>query len=147
MVLIDDLSISTLPARACEQVFPGESRPRRVSIGGPPGRKSEDVAVDLSQKAYIKQLKRYHIHSANFFLMRITVKLFGTLSDLFSDYDFEKGLEVDLPEGSKVADLLARLNISDERGGTVLMDSRILPKDERLTPGSQVLIFQALNGG
>ncbi len=79
--------------------------------------------------------------------MRITVKLFGTLSDLFPDYDFEKGLEVDLPEGAKVADLLAHLKISDEQGGTVLMDSRVLPKDEPLTPGSQVLVFQALNGG
>ena len=38
--------------------------------------------------------------------MNITVKLFGTLSDLFPKYDFEKGLELDLPEGSKVADLL-----------------------------------------
>jgi sulfur carrier protein ThiS len=79
--------------------------------------------------------------------MRITVKLFGTLSDLFPDYDFEKGLELDLPDGSKVADLLSHLKISDEQGGTVLTDSRILPKNEPLTPGSQVLLFQALNGG
>ena len=79
--------------------------------------------------------------------MKITVKLFGTLSDLFPDYDFEKGLEVDLLAGAKVADLLAHLKISDEQGGTVLMDSRVLPKDEPLTPGSQVLVFQALNGG
>ena len=79
--------------------------------------------------------------------MNITVKLFGTLSDLFPEYDFEKGLEVNLPEGSKVADLLAILDISDEQGGTVLMDSRFLSREERLSSGSQVLIFQALNGG
>ena len=79
--------------------------------------------------------------------MKITVKLFGTLSDLFPDYDFEQGLEVDLPSGSKVADLLAHLGVSDDQGGTVLMDSRVSSKDERLPPGAQVLIFQALNGG
>jgi sulfur carrier protein ThiS len=79
--------------------------------------------------------------------MNISVKLFGTLSDLFPEYDFEKGLEFDLPEGSKVADLLALLDISEDQGGTVLMDSRFLSKEERLSPGSQVLIFQALNGG
>jgi sulfur carrier protein ThiS len=79
--------------------------------------------------------------------MKITVKLFGTLSDLFPDYDFEKGLELDLVEGTKVADLLALLDISDDQGGTVLMDSRFLSKDETLRPASQVLIFQALNGG
>jgi sulfur carrier protein ThiS len=79
--------------------------------------------------------------------MKVTIKLFGTFSELFPDYDFEQGLDVDLPEGSKVADLLACLNISDVQGGTVLMDSRVLSKDEILPPGSQVLIFQALNGG
>jgi sulfur carrier protein ThiS len=79
--------------------------------------------------------------------MNINVKLFGTLSELFPDYDFDHGLEVKLPKGSKVTDLLAFLNISEEQGGTVLMDNRFLPKDERLIPGSQVLIFQALNGG
>jgi len=79
--------------------------------------------------------------------MNITVKLFGTLGDLFPDYDFEKGLETNLPDGSGVADLLAYLGISDDQGGTVLMDNRFLTGDERLTPGSQVLIFQALHGG
>jgi sulfur carrier protein ThiS len=79
--------------------------------------------------------------------MKVTVKLFGTLSDLFPDYDFEKGLGLDLPEGSKVADLLTYLSFSDDQGVTVLMDSRFLSKEERLSHGSQVLIFQALNGG
>lgn len=79
--------------------------------------------------------------------MNITVKLFGTLSDLRPDYDSAKGLKADLPEGSKVADLLALLHISDDRGATVLMDNRSLSREERLSPGSQVLIFQALDGG
>ncbi len=79
--------------------------------------------------------------------MNITAKLFGTLSDLFPDYDFEKGFEVDLPEGSRVADLLTYLGISDDQGGTVLMNSRFLAGEEKLTPDSQVLIFQALHGG
>lgn len=79
--------------------------------------------------------------------MNITVKLFGTLSDLFPDYDFEKGLEIDLPEGSRVADLFAYLGISEDQGGTVLMDNRFLAGEERLTSRSQVLIFQALHGG
>jgi sulfur carrier protein ThiS len=79
--------------------------------------------------------------------MKITIKLFGTLIEKFPDYLPDQGLEVDLPKGSKVADLLAFLDISEDQGGAVLMDSRFLPKDETLTPGAQVLIFQALNGG
>ena len=79
--------------------------------------------------------------------MKISVKLFGTLSDFFPGYDFEKGLEVDLPEGAKVSDLLKVLDISDNQGATVLMDSRLLSREERLVSGSFVLIFQALDGG
>lgn len=78
--------------------------------------------------------------------MNITVKLFGTLSDLFPEYDFEKGIEVELPEGSKVADFLAHLSISDEQGGTVLMDSRFLSQGETLTPGAQVWSFKPWMG-
>jgi sulfur carrier protein ThiS len=98
-------------------------------------------------KGYIKQQNGALFLGHDIFQMRIAVKLFGTLSDLFPDYDFEKGLELHLPEGSKVADLLSHLKISDEQGGTILMDSRVLGQDEPLTPGSQVLVFQALNGG
>jgi sulfur carrier protein ThiS len=79
--------------------------------------------------------------------MKVTIKLFGTLSELFPDYDFEQGLDLDLPEGSTVVDLLTFLEIFDDQGGTVLMDSRFLSKDETLTSGAQVLIFQVLNGG
>ena len=44
--------------------------------------------------------------------MKIRVKLFGTLKGNVSDYDPEHGLEVEIPDGAKVADLLSHLGIS-----------------------------------
>ena len=79
--------------------------------------------------------------------MKITVKLFGTLSQNFPDYSPGQGLEVEMPEGSKVADLLALLKISDAKGGTVVRDGLFLSKEETLTDGSLIQIFQALFGG
>ena len=79
--------------------------------------------------------------------MKITVKLFGTLIQNFPDYSPDQGLEVEIPEGSKVADLLALLKISDSKGGTVVRDGLLLSRDEILTDGSLIQIFQALFGG
>ena len=79
--------------------------------------------------------------------MKITVKLFGTLSQNFTDYSPEQGLEVEIPEGSKVSDLLVLLKISDSQGGTVVRDGLFLSKEETLTSGSPIQIFQALFGG
>jgi sulfur carrier protein ThiS len=108
----------------------------------------------VAKKVILPHFSKVHLCFASvrkkgkiIFSMKLTVKLFGTLSEFFPDYDFNRGLEVDLPPDSKVADLLEFLNISEEQGGTVLKDSRFLSPDEILTPGDQVLIFQALNGG
>jgi len=79
--------------------------------------------------------------------MQISVKLFGTLSQRFPNYQPDQGLEIDLPDGSRVADLLALLKISDSRGETVVMSGRFSSKDEILIDGSLIQIFQALHGG
>ncbi len=79
--------------------------------------------------------------------MKITVKLFGTLSQNFPDYSPDRGLEVEMQEGSKVADLLALLKIPDAQGGTVVRDGLFLSKEEPLTEGSLIQIFQPLFGG
>ena len=78
--------------------------------------------------------------------MNITVKLFGTLSQNFSDYHPDKGLELEMAEGSNVADLLALLKITPQ-GGTAVMNGRFLQKDEILTGVALIQIFQALHGG
>jgi sulfur carrier protein ThiS len=79
--------------------------------------------------------------------MKITVKLFGELKRKIPDYRPDKGLEMDIPEGSKVANLLALLGIPTSPGATVIMEGRVLPLEERLSHGSLVNIFHFMYGG
>ena len=78
--------------------------------------------------------------------MKLTVKLYGTLSQYFPDYRPE-GLEVEMPEGATVKDLFARLEISASQQAVVIMEGRILKIGDQLRPGTPVSVFQAIHGG
>jgi sulfur carrier protein ThiS len=79
--------------------------------------------------------------------MKITVKLFGELRRNISAYQHDKGLELTIPDGSKVADLVALLKISNTQTITAIMEGRVLPLEERLSHGSLVNIFHVMYGG
>jgi sulfur carrier protein ThiS len=79
--------------------------------------------------------------------MKITVKLFGELKRKIPDYRPDKGLEMDIPEGSKVADLLALLGIPTSPGATGIMEGRVLPLEEKLINGSLINLFHVMYGG
>jgi len=79
--------------------------------------------------------------------MKIRVKLFGTLPQRYPDYDPKQGLEVEIPEGAKVNDLLARLDISASDGGLVAVDNLVVQHDDELKDGVSVRIFQRAFGG
>jgi sulfur carrier protein ThiS len=79
--------------------------------------------------------------------MKITVKLFGALKRKIPDYRLDKGLEMDIPEGSKVADLLALLGIPASPGATVIMEGRVLPAEEKLPNDALINLFHVMYGG
>ena len=79
--------------------------------------------------------------------MKIEVKLFGTLPQRYPDYDSTQGLEVELPDGAKVKDLLVHLEISDSDGGLVAIDNLVVQHDHELKDGVSVRIFQRAFGG
>jgi thiamine biosynthesis protein ThiS len=79
--------------------------------------------------------------------MMINVKLFGTLSRPVSGYHPDRGLSVEVPEGSSVADLLALLEISGSSGIAVIMEGQVLPVEARLTDGDRIQVFQIMSGG
>jgi sulfur carrier protein ThiS len=79
--------------------------------------------------------------------MKITVKLFGDLKRRFPEYHPDQGLDVEIPEESKVADLLALLGIPTSPGATVIMEGRVLPLEEKLINGSLINFFHVMYGG
>jgi sulfur carrier protein ThiS len=79
--------------------------------------------------------------------VNVRVKLFGLLPRRFPGYDPEKGLEVDLPSGARVKDLLAQLDISKEEGGIVAVEGLVQKAEAELRDGSVLHVFHPIVGG
>jgi sulfur carrier protein ThiS len=80
-------------------------------------------------------------------MMKVTVKLFGTLSRGFPAYDPDKGLEVEVREGANVRDLVEELKISEVKGSVVTAGGKVLHLEDPLEDGVAVHLLQAAYGG
>ncbi len=79
--------------------------------------------------------------------MRLTVKLYGTLSRSIDEYDHMSGLDVVLPDGASIQDLLIHLDIVPKRVGMILMDEKPVQKEAQLNDGALIKILQPIAGG
>jgi len=79
--------------------------------------------------------------------MKVKVKLYGTLSQRFPDYQHSQGIEVDIPNGATAKDLLTLLEISESQRAVVIVEGRILKADDKIQRGVPVYILQAIHGG
>ena len=79
--------------------------------------------------------------------MNVRVKLYGTLSQGFPGYQPSQGIEVEIPDGATVKDLLALLEISESQRAVVIVEGRILKADDEIRPGVPVSVLQAIHGG
>lgn len=79
--------------------------------------------------------------------MNVTVKLFGTLGDHLPGYDPDRGIDVDIPDGTRVKDLLAHLEIHRTKGVIVAANGKLLKPDEVIENGGSFQIFQSVFGG
>lgn len=79
--------------------------------------------------------------------MKVRVSVFGTFRQRISNYRPDQGMEVELPDGATVQDLLKLLDLSGSQGALVIAEGRILKADERLKRGVPVNVMQAIDGG
>jgi sulfur carrier protein ThiS len=79
--------------------------------------------------------------------MKLRVKLYGTLSQQFPGYQHSEGIEVEIPDGGTVKDLLAHLEISEKQGAVVVRDGQILKADDIIRNGVHIHVLQSLSGG
>ena len=79
--------------------------------------------------------------------MKLRVKLYGTLSQRFPGYQHSEGVEVEIPDGATVKDLLALLEISESQGAAVIIEGRVLKADDKMPQGVPVNVLQAIGGG
>jgi len=88
--------------------------------------------------------------------MRVRVKLFATLvrnapESLKARYPqgIQPGfpLDVELPEGSSLADLVDHLELPPPEVKVIFVNGRAQQSDYRLTPGDEIGIFPPIGGG
>ena len=79
--------------------------------------------------------------------MKLKVNLYGTLSQRVPGYQHSQGIEVEIPDGTTVKDLLTRLEISESQAVVVVMEGRVLKADDKMPRGVPVNVFQTIHGG
>ena len=79
--------------------------------------------------------------------MKIKVELHGRLKKFVSDYDPDKGAEIEIPDGGTIEDLLATLDITKSEGCIVLLKGRIMSPGDKLIDNTSVTILEPLQGG
>jgi thiamine biosynthesis protein ThiS len=84
--------------------------------------------------------------------MRITFKLFATLSDyLPSASRSTNELALDVDEGTTIADIIARFHVPPKRAHLVLVNGVFVPPEARATyrlaPGDVLAIWPPIAGG
>ena len=79
--------------------------------------------------------------------MKVKVKLYGTLSSHIPEYKPSQGIEVEIPDGATVKDLLTYLEILETRGAAVIANGRVQKADDELQDGSSFDVFQSIQGG
>ena len=79
--------------------------------------------------------------------MKVKVKLYGTLSLHVPEYKPSQGIEVEIPDGATVEDLLAHLGILVTRGVAVITRGQVLKANDKMQEGASLDIFQSMQGG
>lgn len=79
--------------------------------------------------------------------MKIRVKLFATLTRHLPNAHSGTPLEVDLPKGTTLADLIKKLELPAAEIKVIFVNGRARPLDWQLNQGDEIGIFPPIGGG
>ena len=79
--------------------------------------------------------------------MKITVKVHGTLTKYLSEYDPEKGLDLEFPDHADAATLIDYLGIPRSKVGMVSVNGQQVNSADTIPDQSVVKVFQPIFGG
>jgi molybdopterin converting factor small subunit len=79
--------------------------------------------------------------------MRVRVKLFATLAGYFGDATPGTPFEIEVPEGTALANLVNQLRLPREEVKLFFVNGRARPIDWPLEPNDEVGIFPLVGGG
>ncbi|MCL7454012.1 MAG: hypothetical protein M8467_13295 [Anaerolineae bacterium] len=79
--------------------------------------------------------------------MKVTVRLYGTWRQRFPGYEPSEGIEVEVPEGATVRDLVTLLEIPEPRQVVVIAGGRVLKAEDKMQRQVPVDVMQTIGGG
>jgi len=79
--------------------------------------------------------------------MHVKVKLFATLVGHIPGVQSGIPFDVEIPEGTTLADLIKRLKLPKKEVKVAFVNGRMEPQDFRLQGGNEVGIFPPIGGG
>jgi sulfur carrier protein ThiS len=79
--------------------------------------------------------------------VKLKIKFFGTLKPKFSEGTARDRMEIELPEGAEIKDLLSHLNISEKQGAIVIVGGLVRQQDYRLKENDSISLFDLVVGG
>lgn len=79
--------------------------------------------------------------------MEIRVRLYGALGKDLTGHDPLKGMLLDLPEGSRVGDLIKHLKIPRKKVGIISVDGSLVKDTKTLQDGNFVRLYRPIFGG
>ena len=79
--------------------------------------------------------------------MRVRVKLFATLRQYLPGHILGSPVEIELPAGATLADLVGQLNLPQTEVKVVFVNARAQPLSYVLKPDDEIGIFPPIGGG
>ena len=79
--------------------------------------------------------------------MKIKIHLFGVLGIKIPELNSPEGVDIEVPDGATVRDVLNQLRIPDNWGVTAAMDSRLLKYEDPVRDGAEIRLLQTVHGG
>jgi sulfur carrier protein ThiS len=81
--------------------------------------------------------------------MKVRVNLYGTLCQKIPGYRQSQGIEVEVPEGATVKELLSLLQIPvlGSEKAVVAIDGRIRKTNDEIPSDAHAQVFQPMHGG
>ena len=79
--------------------------------------------------------------------MKINVKLIATYRDLLPSEAQGNKIEIELPEGATVSDVMARFDVPQDESSVILLNGATVPLSTILAEGDTVTAFSAIAGG
>lgn len=79
--------------------------------------------------------------------MNVRVKLMGTLPTHYSGNYAASGIDVALPDGACIADLVEKMGISKSRVGLATINGKLAHAQDTIPAGATVKFFHKIAGG